>query len=231
MKEREYYLNIIEGLKKDYFFEEFLSGSKSYNDWWHDHEEELSGLGLRLACGCCREVFYCDSWDFVFKRSYDDEVDSCANELYIYEKAKKLGLDSVLAACCFVGSFPCGDIYAMEKCRCDEESMSSLSYDLQYSKFCEEEGYDEDDDEARDRFSVEYELQEAMFELAATRWGGEFASRVEHFFYENYVNDCHCGNWGWRESDGALVIVDYAGYGSYAENLERIRLGLEPEEE
>jgi hypothetical protein len=60
-----------------------------------------------------------------------------------------------------------------------------------------------------------------MLDLAEETWGNTLANTVRDFMAEFYVNDCHCGNWGWAGK--RFVVVDYSGYGSYAIAIAKMR--------
>lgn len=225
MKEHNYEQYIHEMVER-FGFDRLLSDVSSLRAWLDVHANDVESEGYFYNYGASRVVFGNYDWDFVFKIVYDlsDEMDYCANEAFIYKKAVERGLGECFASCIHVGNFFGVDVYAMERCVCDEQQLSDDSYALQFKKFCEEEGYNPDDDEAQEAFDSYdgyCEDQEAMLELAGENWGHTIMREVENFFCEYGVNDCHCGNWGYVGS--RMVVVDYAGYGSGAETIARLR--------
>lgn len=198
-------------------FDEVLNSRISFGTWREDSEYALEESGYHIACGMCRAVIYHDDWDEVLKINFDNElndIDYCANEVFIYEQAKLRGVDFAFAACEVVGTFFSTIVYAMERCECDEAGLSGESYSYQYKKYCEEECMDPNDPNAQDNFFCDEWNQECMMDLAESYWGSESIRDVASFFAEFGINDCHCGNWG-RLGD-RLVIVDYAGFGDGA---------------
>lgn len=220
---REYVVTLI----KDYHFEEFLSQSKSCVDWFYGYN--LESLGFNCFNGACRYVLFHNDWDFVLKFTYDseDNVDYCANEQFLYYKATEWGVEKAFAWCDYVGKFGAYDLYAMERCICNEDAMNEDSYRFQFEKFCEAVGYDPEDEEAADEFNFDCDVcvedQECMLELAFEHWSMEFAVRIQAFFDAYHINDCHCGNWGWRQGNNEMVVVDYAGYGDEASYIANKR--------
>ena len=181
--------------------------------------DELSLVrGVDAFCGQTRAVFVDDDEDrFVLKvqHSDNDEVDYCASEAWAYQKACDQNLGQFFAAIACVGKFENLSLYVMEKCDVDEDKNSSLSEKHYYndwlasnnltdSEAAMEQFYDEVD-------GSEYQDTEGMLDFAATEWDYKDAQRVRVFLELYQINDCHYGNWGWR--DGELVITDYAGFG------------------
>jgi hypothetical protein len=202
-------------------FNEVLDCSKAFYAWMEDTEEALDESGYRVSCGMCRAVIYHDDWDEVLKINFDkeDEIDYCANEVFIYEQAKLHGVDFAFAACEVVGTFFNTIVYAMERCECDADELSGASYSYQYKKYCEEEELDPSDPNVQDNFCCEEWDQGCMLDLAALDWGERAIQDVASFFIKFGVNDCHCGNWG--KLGGKLVVVDYAGYGDGADLIRQ----------
>ena len=214
-------------LINNFGFDRALFDMEQYDDWMSDNFNNLDDAGYHFNGGACRAVISNDNWEFVFKIhvSKYDKVNFCANEEFLYRKAKEEGIESAFAECVLVGIFFGQEVYAMEYCDCDEDSISDESYNYHFAKYCEDEGLDPSSDEAMDEFSdvgYEYEEQDCILEMAGHRWGREFANRVEDFFHRFSINDCHSANWGWKNDE--LVVVDYAGYGKYAEGIEKMRL-------
>ncbi len=180
--------------------------------------DELSLVrGVDAFCGQTRAVFIDDDEDrFVLKVQYSDNdaVDYCASEAWAYQKACDQDLGQFFAAIACVGKFKNLPLYVVEKCDVDEDHTSSLSEECYYrywlaenhltdSEATMEQFYDEvDGDEYRD--------PNGMLNFAESEWGYVDANRVRDFLDFYQINDCHVGNWGWRDSE--LVITDYAGF-------------------
>lgn len=203
-------------------FDDVLTSRKSFHDWADESENGMVEFGYHIACGMCRAVIYHDDWDEVLKINFDKEesdIDYCANEVFIYEQAKLHGVDFAFAACEVVGTFFDTIVYAMERCECDADELSGVSYSYQYKKYCEEKELDPDDPDTQDSFSCDEWDQDCMLDLAALDWGECAIQDVASFFDKFGVNDCHCGNWG--KLGGKLVVVDYAGYGEGADFIRQ----------
>ena len=75
----------------------------------------------------------------------------------------------------------------------------------------------EDCDATRSKYNtVKYnkDLGERMMEWACSVWNLPYANGgIAKFMRDMYINDIHCGNWGWIGD--RLVLVDYSGYGEY----------------
>lgn len=181
-------------------------------------DEFSSACGLDIFFGQTRAVIVDEAENrFVLKIQYRDydEADYCASEAWAYQKACDQNLGQFFAAIVCVGKFKNLPLYVMEKCDVDEDHTSSLSEECYYrywladnnltdSEAAMEQFYDEVDED-------EYCNSDGMLNFAETEWGYEDANRVRDFLYFYQINDCHVGNWGWR--DGELVITDYAGFG------------------
>lgn len=227
MENKQTYLECIQKLKDELRFEELLNCDFSFREWTEAVRDKMYNTDYFWGSGACRCVIGHNDWDFVFKFTYDteDNVDYCQNEYFLYKKALERGIERAFVACDYVGKFGAYDIYAMERCYCNEDGMSDDSYNLQFKKYCREFGLDPKAEESWEEFSdncPEYEDQECMLELAEEHWGAKLVSEVEDFMNEYGVNDCHCGNWGWLGDN--LVVVDYAGYGEGARMIRRKRL-------
>lgn len=184
--------------------------------------------------GCCRAVFGNIDWDFVFKIAFyidDEEVDYCANEQFLYEKALENGVNGLFAETFCIGNVGGFTVYVMEKCDCDEGEVYSLSSDAVYADWCRENQRNPNDEDAQSDFSNSgyYDDIDTLYGIikAATKgWSKKLAEKVLDFCNSYEINDCHCANWG-VASNGQLVIVDYAGYGTGARYIEKCRLGLD----
>ena len=179
--------------------------------------EFSSACGLDIFFGQTRAVIVDEAEDrFVLKIQYRgyDKADYCASEAWAYQKVCDQNLEQFFAAIAFIGKFKNLPLYVMEKCDVDEDKNSSLSEKHYYNEWrasnnltdseaAMEQFYDEVDES-------EYQDTEGMLDFAAAEWGYKDAQRVRVLWELYQINDCHVGNWGWR--DGELVITDYAGF-------------------
>lgn len=191
------------------------------NPCWYTFKgvcDELSLMrGIDVFCGQTRAVFIDDDENrFVLKVQYSDNdgVDYCASEAWAYQKACDQNLGQFFAAIACVGKFENLSLYVMEKCDVDEDHTGSLSEECYY-RYWLAENHLTDSEETKEQFydevdDYEYHNSDGMLNFAETEWGYEDANRVRDFLDFYQINDCHVGNWGWR--DGELVITDYAGF-------------------
>lgn len=187
---------------------------------------------INIECGATRMVVIQEDSPYVLKIQYDNSVyDYGKNEVTIYQKATERGLEKyfawVMKAFTLILPFEYRakdsnemihsetkrDIYVMEKCDMDNDEMIQKSIDHAYHVWLNEEKL-EDCQESLEKWEDECDEdylsdQEAMLEYAEEEWG-EAAWDVSEFLDSMYVNDCHSGNFGWR--NGELVICNYAGY-------------------
>lgn len=187
---------------------------------------------ITVEYGATRIVIIQDDVPYVLKIQDDDsEFDYGKNEVTVYQKAAEQGLEKyfawVMKAFTLILPFEYRaddsdemihsetkrDIYVMERCDMDEDAMTQNSIDHAYHAWLAEEEL-EDCAESRERWEDECDEdylsnQEAMLEYAEDEWGNA-AWDVSEFLDSMYVNDCHSGNFGWRNDE--LVICDYAGY-------------------
>lgn len=187
---------------------------------------EFQTYDVALHTGASRLVLAPDNSNYVLKIQYRDldEYEYCANEARLYAEAEKAGLAEYFAWSAKILDYPMmtadgvvnREIYIMEKCKVDEEAMSSDSTQHGFRLWCADEGLDADDSDAWERFENEedidyYSNQEGMLDYAIEFWGVDAARNVGEFLDSYYCNDCHSGNFGYI--DKRLVICDYAGYG------------------
>lgn len=230
MDNQAFYHQCIKKLMKEYNFSELFRDPEYAIEWLTDKKRNaLEEDGYFIDSGATRIVIGHEDWDFVFKFLYDwsDDIDYCANELFIYNEAKKEGLSDYFAKCEYVGMYYATPIYAMERCDCDSDQLSSESYRTMFKKWCAYNDRAEDDEVAQEEFYNESDYdcddQEGMLELAEDYWGWAETNRMIDFMDRYVVNDCHAGNWG--KIDSQLVIVDYAGYSDCAKMIQEMRLG------
>jgi hypothetical protein len=193
-------------------FGRFLDNVKDYETYrsWkhnfynHNWEEKAE---VELCGGCSRIVLIPHSGNYVFKIQYDFErdIDYCANEAKIYERAEERGVAEFFAWTAYIGTYGNVDVYAMERVVVDENRNSSDSYAYHRERWNDERG-DEDDDD----FDLgEYDDHDGMIEYAIAH-NGSLMLKAVALLEEIGVNDLHCGNWGYRGE--TFVLVDYGGY-------------------
>lgn len=220
---------VIEDLVSHYQFDTYLNNEKSFWEWLGDvGESKLCENGYCIYTGASRAVITHDSWDSVLKFCIypidEDDEGYCANEVFLYEQAKKWGVEAAFAPCRYVGNC-CGHrFYEMELCDCDSDALESASWNLQFQLFCDELGLDRTSEDSHEQFwsaGIEAEDSSAMFELAASEWSWPFFNKVQEFCSYYGINDTHSGNWG--RLGGNLLLVDYAGYGEGARIIATCR--------
>lgn len=213
-------------------FAKMMENSHSNTRWDLKNEMAQAFDDIDIEYGATRIVVIQKDSPYVLKIQYDDsKFDYGKNEVTVYQKAVERGLEKyfawVMKAFTLILPFEYQaddsdemihsetkrDIYVMERCDMDEDAMTQNSIDHAYHEWLNEEEL-EDCAESRERWEDECDEdylsnQEAMLEYAEDEWGNA-AWDVSEFLDSMYVNDCHSGNFGWR--NGELVICDYAGY-------------------
>lgn len=187
---------------------------------WELLDDAAEDHGLWFSSGATRLIIGDDDRDFIIKfQPYEDNRghDYCKFEYDTYKAAVAVGLDDYFCPIEFLFDYHFGDrvcgIYVMPYCSCDAEGIEDDSYDYQYRTFCSDNGYDVDDEDARDEFCYDYDSDGCLIELALDIWGRHSDYDALCDFLRNWgCNDLHTGNWGYLENK--LVLVDYAGYGS-----------------
>lgn len=199
--------------------------------WFYDWQCENAELpaGVYAASGCTRMVFWEEDSDFVYKVAIDPtECDYSKSEVFIYNHAVDEGLEEFFAwtakAAEWETEYGIVPIYVMRRCECDSDALTNSSYRYAYSEYCREEGYDEwaltdeqkddvdnhvDWDECGDTESILNYIYEVY---------GRRASDLIDFIDRYNINDTHAGNWG--TYNGALILIDYGGYGRDITKME-----------
>ena len=198
----------------------------------------LDELDIWMSCGATRCCFgFNNDTEYVVKFQIDkDECDYCAREAQISRRAEQYGFGDYFAKCepLFDYTFTYDnknkkvEVYVMEWCCCDYDTVSDNSYNYHYTKFCEDNNLDASSDDSRDLFSDEEERRASddensesnigMIEYAKSTWGiidEKFLHDLIEFMRDWEINDLHAGNWGYKGDK--LVMVDYGGYGDVAE--------------
>lgn len=227
---KEWARNLMNELLTNNMFNSFLSVPMSRIRL--DVKKALAdqfGDAVEVHFGATRVVIMTDDKPYVLKIQYcDKDYDYGKNELLVYTKAVEQGLDKYFAWTekLFSIDFENGrtvDVYIQEKCEMDEDDMTNRVSNYAYSKWLDEENL-EDCSDSRDKYEIEEDTdyitnQEFMMEYAEEEWGTA-AWDVSEFLDSMYVNDCHSGNWGWRDHE--LVICDYAGYMRDVRGVENV---------
>jgi hypothetical protein len=185
---------------KDY--DTYKSWKRNFYDYNWEEKAEVT-----LCGGCSRIVLVPYSGNYVFKIQYDfdRDIDYCANEAKIYEKAEEKGVAEFFAWTACIGTYGNVDVYAMEKVIVDENRNSDDSYTYHCKQWREESGSDDEDVE----ILGDYDDHDGMIEYAIAH-NGSLMRKAVALLDSIGVNDLHCGNWGYRGD--VFVLVDYGGY-------------------
>lgn len=137
-------------------------------------------------------------------------VDFCAREVEVYEKAKKFGLNHMLAA---VQVFKFDDVpyyvYVQEKADVNTDENEDVLFAYSSEKIAKE---DYDDEDERNSAAWEYMSEMPVEECIYAIFGeyNKYAGKLINLFNDMNVNDIHCGNFGYN--GGHPVLIDYSGY-------------------
>jgi hypothetical protein len=220
---RDKFKGILDTLVSDYGFSEAVLNSDGPEDIfanWKDAEDAEEKLGLWFGTGATKFVIGVCDYDFVLKFTMCG-YDYCEREVDIYNAALEEGFEKAFAWAGYLFDYDFGDVtvsmYAMERCDCDDCQISDDICEFEYREYCTTNGLI-DNSENREKFYCERDYDahdETVMDWACEHWGIERCTNkrtVVDFMREMYINDIHCGNWGW--SGNRLVLVDYSGYGS-----------------
>lgn len=186
-----------------------------------DKTYNMSGLGLPAnidwAYGATRLVVWdWDYPDFVVKIPLDvDCFKYCEREAEIYRTAVVSGVDRYFAWCDFIDYYNDWPVYAMEFVNCDSDTIEDESYSSAYKSWCEENGYDSEDEEVSDEFNDLYYSSDLCSDSILDWFYDQVSDVIKDALYKfigkNRVNDIHAGNIGLQ--NGHVILVDYAGFG------------------
>ena len=201
-----------------------------------DGYDFLAEEGVQFNAGCSKIVIYDDHCDYVLKVATDTLDDYCGTEAKIYADAVKLGVDSCFAQCTKLMTYAEGhrewDIYMMEFCECGYDMVAEKTDNFQYRSYLAKTGKP-DTRETEEEFYEKYDTSDGqctsgMIAYAIDCWRLPLAKLevLLKLLAEYRVNDLHCGNWGYI--DGQLVLVDYSGYGEFAERAFELSKGVAP---
>lgn len=186
-----------------------------------DKTYNMGGLGLpaniEWAYGATRLVVWdWDYPDFVVKIPlYTDCFKYCEKEAEIYRTAVADGVDRYFAWCDFIDYYNDWPVYAMEFVNCDSDTIEDESYSSAYKSWCEENGYDSEDEKVSDEFNDLYYSDEMCYDSILDWFYDQVSDVIEialrKFIGRNKVNDIHAQNVGYL--NGHVCLCDYAGFG------------------
>ena len=188
-------------------------------DHWYDFFNEENYEGFRLYCGASKGVIIFDDYDFVIKMPLidrDEAFDYCLLEWRNYLHFKEIGLDRFFAEIDYVDKIGNTPIYIQEFVDCNEEEIEDEISEASYNNAVEvarhfgEEITEDWNNAFWDDFFDLDSFDKAEIFLRES-WGDDNFEYLETEFEDNYINDLHCGNFGYRGD--FLVVVDYSGYG------------------
>ena len=220
---RSKFKGILDTLVNEYNFAQAVLNSDSPEDIfcnWEEAEDAENKLGLWFGTGATKFVIGIPDCDYVLKFTMCG-YNYCQREADIYSAAVAEGFDGAFAACYHLFDYVIGKLdvpmYAMECCDCDDCAIGDDIYEFEFREYCTTNGL-MDNSETREKFYCERDYDahdETVMDWACEHWGVERCTNertVVDFMREMFINDIHCGNWGW--SGDRLVLVDYSGYGS-----------------
>lgn len=231
---------IDELLKTSMFFEAYFQ-----RPWFLDshisgeiHEELPSNISIHDGATKACIIDY--DYDWVIKFDIDDDIEfgsACKRELKLYNKAKRLNLDSYFTEPIFLGTYQKKitfyDIDEIEQ-YCDWSGYDAEEFDEEIMKNEEYMTIKEivisiplyayrranlynykklDDSFVNSAKKIYSPLRERNVAVAAAfiqEYGYEQYKNITNFMCENDINDIHLGNIG--EVDGHLIITDWNGY-------------------
>ena len=172
-----------------------------------DFVNELCDSDICYNSGCTRYVFWNETdCDYVYKINFKEAADYCKKEAENYELARECGIEDMFAECAYVLTYEGRDIYAMEFANVDDnQTCSDLREKMESSSHLSEEEIDH----------ILYNLNgcDIVNELLNYYYSFNMIKRFNWLCCRNQINDIHDCNVGYI--DDRLVIIDYAGYGSF----------------
>ena len=236
---RERFYNLFDRLMNEYALNEAINEGSPEDivDYWHGMCRAESELNIWVGTGCTKFVIGDDDCDYIIKfqppyiTPEDGEYDYCAREVEIYNQAVVEGFADKFAWCAKLFDYDTEDgvlpVYVMEYCQCSYDAISDDMDDWHYSNYCTSRHIDKSDEAYNEYDNTKYDrdFDERMMEWAYNVWGLDYNAPVEpgvktiaQFMREMYINDIHCGNWGWCHNK--LVLTDYSGYGGVMSGRE-----------
>lgn len=169
------------------------------------------------ASGATRLVVWdWDCPDFVVKIPLGtDCFKYCEREVEIYHTAVADGVDRYFAWCDYMGECCDWPIYAMEFVNCDSDTIEDESYSSAYESWCQDNGYDPEDEDVSDEFNNLYYSDELCHESILDWFYNQVSDVIKdalcRFISRNRINDLHAQNIGYL--NGHVCLCDYAGFG------------------
>ena len=213
-------LDLLAELVSKAHFDKFINDKVSFGDWLYDERDNVPDH-IGICSGCTRLVFWDKNiCDYVFKINiYSNDIDYGRQEEYIYGKAEENHVEECFAWTMKIIDNGVRSIYAMEFCETDSHQLSSEAWEHEARNLCVNEGWDFDNltDEQREQIddwmdNSDYACTEGMLDLASDILEWNIYRSLVDFINTYSLNDLHCGNWGYRNSNHMLVITDYAGF-------------------
>jgi hypothetical protein len=237
---RERFYNLLDTLMKDYHLESAMDEScpEDIEDCWDGLRSAREKLEIWTGTGCTKFIIGDSNYDYIikFQPPFADindvgDCDYCAREVEIYNKAVEEGFADKFAWCAKLFDYETPNfvlpVYVMEYCQCNYEGIDDDMNDWHYSKYCTSHGIEKSDEayQKYDEDKWDRQFDERMMEWAYSVWGLDYnavvdpgAKTIAQFMREMFINDIHCGNWGWCKNK--LVLVDYSGFGDSFEGRE-----------
>lgn len=237
---RERFYNLFSKLMGEYELEKALyeGEPESVEDCWGKEREAVSDLHIWIGTGCTKFVIGDEDCDYIIKfqppfADIDEvgEYDYCAREVEIYNKAVVEGFADKFAWCAKLFDYKTPDyvlpVYIMEYCQCSYTAIDDDMDDWHYTNYCTSRHIEKSDEAYAQYDEVKWDkgFDERMMEWAYSVWGLDYnavpdygVKTIVQFMREMFINDIHCGNWGWCKNK--LVLVDYSGYGDSLEARE-----------
>jgi hypothetical protein len=184
---REYYLNIVKDLDKN--FPEVFE-SKHFTSKAVDWVQKEYCLYVEYGSEKVSFVPICGDFDYVLKFNLYGKYSSCIDEVILYEKAQQDGVSFCFAAAYEGFSYDGIDFTIMEYACPNEDSVYTLS----------ESGEDDERGEC-----------EICWDAFINAWGEDAMDEVGDFVDRWDIGDLHVLNCGWTNS-GELKFFDYSGY-------------------
>jgi hypothetical protein len=173
--------------------------------------------GLYMNWGATRLVIWDEYEDYVLKiaiQDYYEKYNAHEAEIYWAAEGEGNGVSESFAWCdCYIEpTVDAPGIYVMEYVNCDEDRVIDDSYTYGYKRFCEDNGYDPDDEESADAYSdYYYEDSDEILDYFMSDMSDKERQIFWTFFSEWRIHDVHCQNIGFRGNKP--IICDYAGWG------------------
>lgn len=215
MYNKQDYFNLIEELEDIFweltdFFEhpsenEFYCFDDAFLAVKEDNKE------LAVDSGCTKGVIISDNLNYVIKVPFlaDHEIDYCAKEVQVYQKAIEEGIEEFFAPSYCIGTYKDVPIYIMEKAEIDGVRLKELGVDI-YRKTHKVKKDSYDDWEIYDNHFSGYENRRLVKYLFNYYYSNPAkVDKLLSFLDKEYINDIHAYNIGLH--DNKTILIDYSG--------------------